>query len=184
MAAARAPVEVPDPHCRCQWLHMPMLITFAPRSSEVDAANRALLEEIPASIRARPSIVTVRVEGHSGMCPEEYGDQALSEARAASVRDELVSLGVPAALLRIVGYATTQPRKVGWPRSKEQAELCDPSAPGYREVTFERRVEFSIRECTTEAAGGPRACPDQPVLPDPYLWAPGTRPGIDVPREP
>ena len=152
--------------CACRWVHLPISIRFAARSSAVHPDDDALIAEVAQVVDARPSVVAVRVEGHSAICPEERGDQALSEARADAVRDRLVAHGVPSRLLRSVGYATTMPRKGTSPRTKEVAERCGPDAPTPRTATWERRVEFSVRVCERESSEGPEVCPDQPDPPD------------------
>ena len=52
---------------------------------------------------------SVRIEGHTDSVGDAAANQALSERRAAAVRDALVARGVEAARIESVGYGATRP---------------------------------------------------------------------------
>jgi len=70
-------------------------INFAFNSAELDADSRATLDEVAVAIRNaianRPGI-TIEVQGHTDAIGSEAYNQQLSERRAASVRDYVVSV--------------------------------------------------------------------------------------------
>jgi outer membrane protein OmpA-like peptidoglycan-associated protein len=114
-----------------------MLINFPTGGATIDAQNRAILEELVRTAQTRTDIHRVRVEGHSDTCGNELNNMQLSQNRAVSVANELVSMGVPANLLETIGYGSTQPR-------------ANESCEGRREELSQqtnRRVEFSLLVC-------------------------------------
>lgn len=133
------PVVVHDPQPACieQWVHMPMLINFPTGGAELDAQNRVILDEMVRTAQSRTDIRRVRVEGHTDTCGNELNNMALSTARAVSVANELVTMGVPREMIETVGYGSTQPRA---------NENCGGRAQELSEQT-NRRVEFSLLVC-------------------------------------
>lgn len=77
--------------------------------------NRATLRpnSLPVMIAARDAILTLggawAIEGHTDNIGSRGQNQDLSEARAASVRNWLVSAGVPASQLTAQGFSFDQP---------------------------------------------------------------------------
>ncbi|MCZ7678381.1 MAG: OmpA family protein [Sandaracinaceae bacterium] len=130
-------VQNTQPACSEQWVHMPMLINFATGGSELDAQNRAILDEMVRTAQSRSDIRRVRVEGHTDTCGNELNNMQLSQNRAVSVANELVTMGVPREMIETVGYGSTQPRA---------NESCEGRSQELSEQT-NRRVEFSLLVC-------------------------------------
>ncbi|MFK7889024.1 MAG: OmpA family protein [Gammaproteobacteria bacterium] len=82
-------------------------IRFRTSSAEIDAGNDALLRRLAGLIADCPGTLTI--EGHTDSIGEAQMNQALSEARAASVRTALGTLGVNAERLSARGYGETRP---------------------------------------------------------------------------
>lgn len=80
--------------------------------SEIKPEYRRVLERKAAWLKARPEF-RVRIEGH---CDErgaaEY-NVALGEKRAVSIRDYLVTLGVPAKRISTISYGEERPAARG-----------------------------------------------------------------------
>ncbi|MFK7989650.1 MAG: OmpA family protein [Sandaracinaceae bacterium] len=132
------PVIQPVQTCTAeQWVHMPMLINFPTSGSTIDYQNREILRELVLSAQARSDIRRVRVEGHTDTCGNELNNMALSQQRAVSVANELVSMGVPREMIDTIGYGSTQPRA---------NESCGGRNQTLSEQT-NRRVEFSLLVC-------------------------------------
>ncbi len=101
--------EAPLP-CTEEWIHMPMLFPFWFGSSDVSPEFRPILVEVVRDLRRRTGVRRIRLEGHSDPCGNERNDFALSEARAESVANELVRMGVPRRLIVKQAFGDTQPR--------------------------------------------------------------------------
>jgi len=134
-----APVLVQTTAVQCveQWVHMPMLINFPTGGSELDAQNRAILQEMVSTAQGRTDIRRVRVEGHTDTCGNEMNNMQLSQNRAVTVANELVVMGVPREMLETVGYGSAQPRA---------NEDCEGRTEELSQQT-NRRVEFSLNVC-------------------------------------
>ncbi len=130
-------VQNTTPACSEQWVHMPMLINFPTGGSEIDAQNRVILDEMVRTAQSRTDIRRVRVEGHTDTCGNELNNMQLSQNRAVSVANELVTMGVPREMIETVGYGSTQPRA---------NESCEGRSEELSEQT-NRRVEFSLLVC-------------------------------------
>ena len=129
-------VQNTQPACSEQWVHMPMLINFPTGGSELDAQNRAILDEMVRTAQSRSDIRRVRVEGHTDTCGNELNNMQLSQNRAVSVANELVTMGVPRDMIETVGYGSTQPRaNESCGRDQQLSEQTN------------RRVEFSLLVC-------------------------------------
>lgn len=133
------PVIVPTVQTACaeQWVHMPMLINFPTGGATLDAQNHAILEEMVRTAQTRTDIRRVRVEGHTDTCGNELNNMQLSQNRAVSVANELVTMGVPENMIETVGYGSTQPRA---------NEACEGRQEELSQQT-NRRVEFSLLVC-------------------------------------
>ncbi len=142
--------------CTEEWVHMPVIINFPTGGAEIDAQNRAILQQVVATARTRTDIRRVRVEGHTDTCGAEHNNMALSQTRADTVANELVGMGVPRELLETVGYGSTQPRA---------NEACDRRNREELSRQTNRRVEFSILACVDAATAGGAApvVVEQPV---------------------
>jgi outer membrane protein OmpA-like peptidoglycan-associated protein len=124
--------------CTDQWVHMPLVINFPTGGAIIDAQNRGILQEMVLSAQGRQDIVAVRVEGHTDTCGAEVNNMALSNQRAQSIANELVTMGVPAERLQIIGYGSTMPRA---------NESCERRAQEDLSRNMNRRVEFSLLVC-------------------------------------
>lgn len=83
-------------------------VEFEHNSADLTAASRAALADDAASIRKYPDMKVV-VAGHTDSAGAEDYNQGLSERRAQSVVDYLISEGVSAANVTAVGYGESQP---------------------------------------------------------------------------
>lgn len=138
---------------------MPIIVHAEP-PEPLGADQDGLLAEVVASVRARPEIAELRIEGHG--CIGEDEQDAL--ARSDQVRDRLAELGLSERLMTTVGYTTTRRRgcscscdmyEVASPDSKKNCP--DPTTDCLENRSRVFRVEFSVRVCT---ANGSRASED------------------------
>jgi outer membrane protein OmpA-like peptidoglycan-associated protein len=111
------------------WVAIPFRITFPTAENTLDDQQRALLREVVRTLQARGDVRRIRIEGHTDNRGGQPLNQRLSEDRARTVLEYLVSLGVPREGLEAVGYGSTRP-------------LTDESSDMDR--AQDRRVEFSI----------------------------------------
>ncbi len=82
--------------------------SFGFDSAELTPETRAILDE-QASVLEKESDVRVRIEGHTDSTgPEEY-NQGLSERRAKAVEEYMISKGISADRLEIMGYGPSSP---------------------------------------------------------------------------
>lgn len=82
-------------------------ITFRTGSADITAEGQEILGRAAETIQAIGS--DVLIAGHTDDQGDAAVNQALSEARAASVAAYLVTLGVPEELLSTVGFGESQP---------------------------------------------------------------------------
>jgi outer membrane protein OmpA-like peptidoglycan-associated protein len=110
--AALAKGRRPDEARRCQSALISATeagtILFATGSWELDQRSHQTLDTLARIIRDCPDFA-IEVEGHTDNVGDPVANQRLSERRAASVRDYLVSAGVPAISLGVAGYGDTRP---------------------------------------------------------------------------
>lgn len=83
-------------------------IFFGLDSAELDEASQKIVQANAGVLRANATWV-VTVEGHSDERGTAEYNLALAERRAASVKDYLVSLGIPADRVRVVSYGKEFP---------------------------------------------------------------------------
>lgn len=89
-------------------LRMPSGITFATDSSVVQPQFQPTLNDVGAILAQYPKTY-IDVLGHTDSDGADAYNQALSERRARSVADYLVSKGVQSARIATRGYGETQP---------------------------------------------------------------------------
>jgi OOP family OmpA-OmpF porin len=83
-------------------------VTFEFNSAELTATSRPVLDDVAASLQKHP-LLKVELQGHTDSTgPADY-NLKLSERRANSVRNYLISHGVPESQLAAKGYGLTQP---------------------------------------------------------------------------
>jgi chemotaxis protein MotB len=90
-------------------------VLFGPGQTTIKPEARRELDRVASTIRRDYSGRSVRVEGHTDSDPirkSKWGsNQALSKARADSVRDYLASKGISRSLIETVGRGSSEPRK-------------------------------------------------------------------------
>jgi len=110
--AALAKGRRPDEAQRCQWALIEATdtgtIVFNTASADLDLTSHQTLDKLAQIIRNCPDFM-IEVEGHTDSMGEPANNQRLSERRAASVRDYLLRVGVPATSLGAIGYGDTRP---------------------------------------------------------------------------
>lgn len=84
-------------------------IHFAYNRAEILPSSYPVLDEIVQTIQSRPSILKVRVEGHTDSHGTDEYNQRLSERRAQAVMSYLTSHGVPADKLSSLGMGESKP---------------------------------------------------------------------------
>ncbi len=103
------------------------VVTFAPRSAELDQAARAILARQANWLAARPSIPIV-IEGHSDervSIPDAF---ALSEQRANAVRRFFIANGINGDRIRLAAFGKMVPRsaarnEAGWQENRRARTL-------------------------------------------------------------
>jgi len=83
-------------------------IFFSTNKSVILPQSYALLGEIANVLQTRPG-VQIRIEGHTDSRGKRASNLALSQARAESVRQYLVGLGIDASRLEAIGFGPDQP---------------------------------------------------------------------------
>ncbi|HVX94997.1 MAG TPA: OmpA family protein [Polyangia bacterium] len=83
-------------------------IFFDTNKATIQPRSFGLLDEIANVLRSRPTM-TVRIEGHTDSRGSRPHNLKLSQARAESVRQHLVGLGVESQRMEARGYGPDQP---------------------------------------------------------------------------
>lgn len=99
-----ARVEVTD-----QQVEISEAIYFETDSAVLRGRSSSLLEEVARTLRARPEIKRVRIEGHTDAQGTAAHNLDLSRRRAAAVRASLVDRGVERRRLETQGFGDAQP---------------------------------------------------------------------------
>jgi outer membrane protein OmpA-like peptidoglycan-associated protein len=86
------------------------VVNFVKGSSDIPADNKPLLKQAAEMLKKSPADTRVEIDGYTDNDGDDTVNQKLSERRAATVRNELVSFGVPAAMLSMKGYGETNPK--------------------------------------------------------------------------
>jgi len=105
-------------------------LNFASNSAELNTESRAILDTVAASIRANPTVKRITVTGYSDDRGDAGYNKALSERRAKSVADYLVSQGLAAEMVSSRGMGEANPI------------ASNATAEGRRE---NRRVEIDLK---------------------------------------
>lgn len=84
-------------------------VEFEPKSFELTKASKALLDEAVITINLSPELQKIEVSAHTDYKGSGSSNMALSEKRAAAVKDYLVSRGVSEKRLVAKGYGESQP---------------------------------------------------------------------------
>ena len=123
---------------------------------EIQDRSRPTLEAMANILRENPEFTLVQVQAHTDSRGTDAYNERLSAARAATVRRELIALGVDASRLESVG--------------KGESEPFFPNAANERQHQANRRVEFWIMEVDGEPVSNPdfvTRVPPQAIDPDP-----------------
>jgi OOP family OmpA-OmpF porin len=104
-------------------------VHFAFDSATLSDSARSVLEEAVTTLQRNPSI-SLSIEGHTDSVGSDAYNQKLSERRAQAVADFLISRGIPASRLSVVGHGESRP-------------IADNSTADGR--ARNRRVEFVVR---------------------------------------
>ncbi len=99
-----ARVEVTD-----QQVEISEAIYFETDSAVLRGRSSSLLEEVARTLRARPEIKRVRIEGHTDAQGTAAHNLDLSRRRAAAVRASLIDLGVERRRLETQGFGDAEP---------------------------------------------------------------------------
>ncbi|MFI5916333.1 OmpA family protein [Dactylosporangium sp. NPDC051541] len=105
-------------------------VEFENNSATLTPQGRAVVENAASILKANPNI-KVSIEGHTDLTGTAERNQTLSETRARTVLDNLVSLGIAADRLTSKGFGESRPKVQG----------TDPAAN-----SVNRRVEFIVQQ--------------------------------------
>src|SRR5262249_36964181 len=97
-------------------------------SATLTPDGRAVVGQVATVLQANPG-VRVRIEGHTDSTGTDADNMALSQARAETVRNTLVSLGVAPDRLTVAWFGESRP-------------LVPDTRPENQAIT--RRVEFVV----------------------------------------
>jgi outer membrane protein OmpA-like peptidoglycan-associated protein len=84
-------------------------VHFETASAKIMSDSSVLLEELADVLNKNPKIKSVEIQGHTDNQGPAAVNKTLSEQRAESVRDRLVSLGVSSSRLQAKGYGAERP---------------------------------------------------------------------------
>ena len=85
------------------------IINFETGSAAISPESRDLLAKAAAAIKQLPPGSVIEIGGHTDSAGDPAANLALSQQRAEAVRDTLVGMGVPAAMLEAKGYGDSKP---------------------------------------------------------------------------
>jgi len=106
--AAPEPQPVPEPKAKAP-AGMTLKIQFATGKSDIQPQYRAEIEKVAAFLKENPGS-TVVIEGHTDNVGARAANINLSQGRANSVKDYLVSeFGIDASRIKAVGYGPDKP---------------------------------------------------------------------------
>lgn len=103
--AAPKPAPAPDP---CAGVIRLRGVNFDFDKADIRPAARPILDQAARRLSQCPS-ERLRVEGHTDAIGSDAYNQELSQRRARSVRDYLVSQGVRSGRIEAVGFGESQP---------------------------------------------------------------------------
>ncbi|WP_116086173.1 OmpA family protein [Tropicimonas sp. IMCC34011] len=125
-------------------------IAFEPGSTDVSGTSVRVLDQIAETLRACSKVeIQIEIAGHTDSQGRETMNLDLSQARADSVREALISRRVMTSMLTSTGYGETQP-------------IADNDTAEGREAN--RRIEFRMAgEASGEEADGDAEADDGPA---------------------
>ena len=83
-------------------------VTFATNSAELAGDSHAQLDRLVVALNSTPTLFAI-IEGHTDSAGTQAHNQALSEQRAKSVADYLISQRISSSRLRWQGFGESQP---------------------------------------------------------------------------
>lgn len=83
-------------------------VTFASNRATLTGNSTSVLDRVADGLKANPD-VRIEIGGHTDRTGDDAHNMKLSEARAAAVRDYLVSQGVDRSRIEVRGYGETMP---------------------------------------------------------------------------
>ncbi|MDM0111521.1 OmpA family protein [Variovorax sp. J22R133] len=132
-----APVAVAAPAPKRFTLNTDGLFRFdGSSSSDLKAEGHAQIERLASDIRSK-TVAGVLVTGHTDRLGSDNYNNALSLARANTVRELLVRKGIDAKLIRTAGMGERQPVKTDCVGNQQTPALVECLAPN-------RRVEVDV----------------------------------------
>jgi outer membrane protein OmpA-like peptidoglycan-associated protein len=103
-------------------------VNFKVNSADLSEGSQEILDEVALLLRQNRSLV-IEIGAHSDDVGEDSYNQSLSEKRAGTVKDYLITKGVSERSLRVKGYGESKPL---FPNDSDENKAKN------------RRVEFSI----------------------------------------
>ena len=90
-------------------IHILETIRFRPNSSEIESSSYPIMDQIALALRKHHELSHVEIAGHTDNTGPREFNLKLSRARARSVRQYLLSRGIPPARLAATGYGPDKP---------------------------------------------------------------------------
>lgn len=84
-------------------------VEFETNKATLTGGSEAVLDKVADAVKSRTDIKEILVIGHTDSQGSDAYNQKLSESRAASVADYLVSKGIPSGMLKSSGKGESQP---------------------------------------------------------------------------
>ena len=84
-------------------------IYFEYDSEKIRDISRPTLDKVAAFIKAHPEITAIRIEGHTCDLGGDAYNKRLSQKRAEAVRSYMISQGVPASIMKSIGFGEANP---------------------------------------------------------------------------
>ena len=86
------------------------VINFAPSSYEIPSEAKPFLREVAEDLKKVPQDSVIEISGHTDNVGNPAANQKLSEARANSIRKQLIEYGVNSNMLIAKGYGGSRPK--------------------------------------------------------------------------
>jgi OOP family OmpA-OmpF porin len=146
---AKAVEPAPAPKPRVVFTAKELVITeevkFEHAKAVLTASGQNLLDEVASVLKKnKRNFTSISIEGHTNKLGSDSYNLRLSKQRAASVREYLISRGIPAQLLTSIGYGESRPKLI--PGLSPDAQLA-----------ADRRVEFKVSLDKTQMAKAAKA---------------------------
>lgn len=145
-APAPAPAPVAAEPCKPQFetvtIEAEKLFGFD--KSKLQEGSKPVLDAAAAKIKANPAVGLVLVTGHTDRLGSDAYNQKLSERRANTVKEYLISQGVDSSRLQAVGKGESEPVVTcDGPKSKKLIECLQPNRRVV--ISAEKQVETGCK---------------------------------------